>query len=327
MNILVTGGAGYVGSACVRRLVSDGHGVVVLDDLRQGKRAAVAKGAELVVGDICDEAFVEGLFARRAFDAVMHLAAESLVEPSMRDPGRSFRVNVGGGLTLLDAMVRHGVRRVVFSSTASVYGAPETTLINEDVAAHPVNPYGESKLQFEQILAWYGRAHDLQHVSFRYFNAAGAVDEVGEDHVPETHLIPNVLRAALAGKPVTIFGDDYPTSDGTCIRDYVHVDDIAAAHVLALDHLHDLPEAVFNLGLGRGYSNMEVVAAAKRVSGIDFPVQLGARRAGDPTVLVADPRRVRALLGWAPRFTRLEDIVDSAWQWHKRHPQGYEASH
>ena len=327
MKVLVTGGAGYVGSACVRRLVSEGHDVVVLDDLSQGKRAALAKGAELIVGDIRDEALVEGLFARRDFDAVMHLAAESLVEPSMRDPGRCFRVNVGGGLSLLDAMVRHGVGRAVFSSTASVYGAPEATLISEDMLEHPVNPYGESKLQFERILAWYGRAHDLKHVSFRYFNAAGAIGEVGEDHAPETHLIPNVLRAALAGKPVTIFGDDYQTTDGTCIRDYVHVDDIAAAHVLALDRLHDLPESVFNLGLGRGYSNMEVVAAAKQVSGIDFFVQVGPRRAGDPAMLIADPRRARAALGWTPRFTRLEDIVDTAWQWHKRHPHGYEASH
>ena len=324
MRILVTGGAGYVGSFTVQRLLAEGHAVVVVDNLSQGHRVMVPKGAELVVGDICEASFLDGVFARGGFEAVMHFAAETVVATSMTDPQRYFRTNVTGGLTLLDAMLRHGTKRLVFSSSAAVYGIPQEASIPESHPKEPVNSYGESKWLFERILQWYGSAYGLLHISFRYFNAAGSGQGIGEDHRPETHLIPNVLRTAQGlSDGVTIFGNDYPTPDGTCVRDYVHVEDIAAAHVLALDHLESLRADVFNLGLGRGYSVREVVDVAKQVTGADFPVHLGPRRPGDPAVLVASPERAKNVLGWSPQHAELTDIIESAWEWHQHHSDGY----
>ncbi|MBF8267679.1 MAG: UDP-glucose-4-epimerase [Dehalococcoidia bacterium] len=327
MKVLVTGGAGYIGSVTARRLLAEGHGVVVLDNLSQGHREGVPEGAELVVGDVCDAAVLDKVFAQGDFDAVMHFAADSVVSSSMTDPQRYFRTNVTGGLALLDAMLRHGTKRLVFSSSAAVYGTPEEIPIREDHSKEPVNSYGESKWLFERILKWYGRAYQLLHISFRYFNAAGAAYGIGEDHRPETHLIPNVLRAAQGpSNGVTIFGNDFPTSDGTCVRDYVHVDDIAAAHVLALGHLEDMSGEVFNLGLGRGYSVQDVVDVTRQVTGVNLPVHVGPRRPGDPAALVASPERARNLLGWRPQHTELIDIIGSAWEWRRRHLDGYGSS-
>jgi UDP-glucose 4-epimerase len=324
VKVLVTGGAGYVGSFTAKRLLAEGHAVVVLDNLSQGHREGVPKGADLVVGDICDAAFLDDVFAQSDLDAVMHFAAETVVATSMTDPQRYFHTNVTGGLVLLDTMLRHGTQRLVFSSSAAVYGIPEKAPIRENHPKEAVNSYGESKWLFECILKWYGRAYGLLHISFRYFNAAGSGHGIGEDHRPETHLIPIVLGAALGLRDgVTIFGNDYPTPDGTCVRDYVHVEDIAAAHVLALDHLESLRSDVFNLGLGRGYSVRDVVDVTKQVTGADFPVHLGPRRPGDPAVLVASPEHAQDVLGWRPQHTELTDIIRSAWEWHQHHPDGY----
>ncbi len=323
MNVLVTGGAGYVGSVVTEGLLKAGHRVIVIDNLQQGHRQALPAGTELIQAGISDAGALHSAFNRLSVDAVMHMAGETVVEYSTTDPRRYFANNVVGGLALLDAMVKHGVRRMVFSSSAAVYGEPRSTPIEEDHPKEPINSYGLSKLHFEQIMGWYGRAYGLRHVSFRYFNAAGATEERGEDHSPETHLIPNVFKAALQGTPVSVFGTDYPTPDGSCLRDYVHVADIAGAHILALGQIDDVKAAAYNLGNGEGYSVLEVVQAVGRVTGSPIKTELAARRAGDPAVLVASSARARAELGWAPRFPSLEDIVSSAWAWARKHPRGY----
>ena len=334
MRVLVTGGAGYIGSVSAEVLLREGHDVVVLDDLSTGHRAAVPEGASLEVGSYGETTAVDDLFARQAFDAILHCAARSLVGESVRDPARYYRDNVAGGIALLEAARGHGVKRFVFSSTASVYGTPRETPIREDADLRPINPYGETKRTFEGALAWYAEAYGFRSVSLRYFNAAGASEALGEDHRPETHLIPIVLRAAMAGDEVTVFGDDYRTPDGTCIRDYIHVLDLARAHLLALEATApDDPRTgkpgepaaalVCNPGSGRGYSVREVLTAAERAIGRPIAQRVGPRRAGDPPVLVASTDRAREVLGWTARQDSLEAMIDSAWAWQRRHPEGY----
>lgn len=328
-TILVTGGAGYVGSVSVAALQDAGHEVVVLDDLTTGHRAAVPSGARLDVGSYSDQVAVERLLRDLGIEAILHCAARSLVGESIRDPGKYYRDNVAGGVALLEAARAAGVDRVVFSSTAAVYGVPDATPIPEDAPLRPINPYGETKRTFEGALRWYGAAYGLRSVSLRYFNVAGATTELGEDHDPETHLIPAVLRAAESGGPLTIFGDDYPTPDGTCIRDYIHVADLAAAHLLAIeatapgDPRADGGALVCNLGVGGGFSNREVVAAAEAVVGRAIPFDVGPRRVGDPPVLVAAADRAATVLGWRPQHQTLEAMVGSAWAWRQANPGGY----
>ena len=324
MKVLVTGGAGYVGSVVVDELLTTGHQVIVLDNLQQGHRAAASPAAEFIPADICDPDALSNLFRQSGIDAVMHMAAETVIEFSITDPKRYFVTNVVGGINLLNVMLKHSVHRLIFSSTAAVYGEPHTVPIEEDHPMSPINAYGASKLMFEQILEWYGRAYGLKHISFRYFNAAGATVRLGEAHRPETHLIPNVLNAALHKKSVSIFGSDYPTKDGSCIRDYVHVVDIARAHVLALEKLDLFNGRACNLGNQQGYSVIDVIETARKVTGLDIPTKVCPRRAGDPAVLVASSNRAKSELGWKPRFPELESIVESAWRWTTLHPQGYE---
>ena len=315
MNVLVTGGAGYVGSVVADGLLKAGHQVIVIDNLQQGHREAVPKRAEFVPADICEVGALDAVFRQVHIDAVAHMAAETVVEYSTTDPKRYFVTNIVGGVNLLNVMIQHNVRRIVFSSSAAVYGEPRATPIEEHHPKEPINAYGLSKLQFEQIMAWYATAYGLRHVSFRYFNAAGATDLLGEDHRPETHLIPNVLKAALNGTPISVFGTDYPTKDGSCVRDYVHVSDIAAAHILALEKIDALKSGAFNLGNGQGYSVLDVIQAIRKVTGIQIKTALAGRRAGDPAVLVASSGRAMTDLGWSPRFPELESIIDSAWRW------------
>lgn len=324
MNILVTGGAGYVGSVITEGLLDKGHKVIVLDNLQQGHKEAVLPEAEFSLADICDAWAVKDVFRRAKIDAVMHMAAETVVEYSISDPKRYFQNNVVGGINILEAMLKHDVSKLIFSSSAAVYGEPETTPISEHHAKAPVNSYGESKLMFERILDWYGKAYGLKHISLRYFNAAGASERFGEDHRPETHLIPNVLKAAWdKSGPVAIFGADYPTNDGSCIRDYVHVIDIAQAHILALEKVKELSGKVYNLGNSEGYSVFEVVTTARKVTRTDISMRICPRRSGDPAVLVASSRRAKSELGWIPEFPDLESIVQSAWRWMRQHPNGY----
>ena len=330
-SILVTGGAGYVGSVSVAALLEAGHDVAVLDDLTTGHRAAVPDGATLVVGDYGDRATVDRVLAGHRIEAVLHCGARSLVGESIQDPGRYYRDNVAGGVALLDAARAAGVQRLVFSSTAAVYGVPGTTPITEDAPLRPINPYGETKRTFEGALAWYGKAYGLRSVSLRYFNVAGATDGLGEDHDPETHLIPAVLHAVERGEPASLFGDDYPTPDGTCIRDYIHVADLADAHLRALeataldDPRTDDGAIACNLGNGGGSSVREVLAAVETVVGAPIRVTVAPRRAGDPPVLVASAERAAVLLGWHPAHPDLLAMVASAWAWRQRHPGGYEA--
>jgi UDP-glucose 4-epimerase len=324
MRVLVTGGTGYIGSVVAEELLNDGYEVLVFDNLQQGHRKAVPKDSEFVLADICDIGSLEEVFRNYSVDAVMHMAAETVVEFSMTDPWRYFRNNVVGGLNLLEAMRRHNVNTFVFSSSAAVYGEPKITPIQEDHAKVPVNAYGESKLMFERILEWYGKAYGLRHISLRYFNAAGASQFVGEDHRPETHLIPNVLKAALGKNgAVPVLGTDYPTKDGSCVRDYVHVVDIARAHVLALEKLEDLSGRAYNLGNGEGYSVLEVIDTAKEITGTDIPINVCARRPGDPAILVASSNLAKTELGWKPQFPELSSIIESAWIWLREHVDGY----
>lgn len=328
-RVLVTGGAGYVGSVSAAGFLAAGHDVVVLDDLTTGHRAAVPGGATFHQGTYADGATVRTLLADERIDAILHCAARSLVGESIREPAKYFRENVAGGVALLDAARDAGVERLVFSSTAAVYGVPEATPIPEDAPLSPINPYGESKRSFEGALAWYSRAYGLRTVSLRYFNVAGATGDLGEDHDPESHLIPNVLRAVAGGPPLIVFGDDYPTPDGTCVRDYIHVADLADAHLAALeatepgDPRTDAP-LVCNLGNGGGFSVREVLAAAEAVTGAAIPHSIGPRREGDPPVLVASAQRVGAVLGWRPARPDLAEMVRSAWAWQERHPGGYQ---
>ena len=325
---LVTGGAGYVGAATAHALVAAGHDVVVLDDLSTGHRAAVPADARLHVGTYTDEGAVRRLLEAERVDAILHCAARSLVGESIRDPSRYYRDNVSGGVALLEAARAAGVPRVVFSSSAAVYGVPDETPIPEDAPLQPINPYGESKRTFETALAWYGRAYGLRSVSLRYFNVAGASDAIGEVHDPETHLVPTVLDAAEGRRTLTIFGDDYPTPDGTCIRDYIHVNDLADAHVRAIEATapgdpRTAEPLACNLGNGDGFSVREVVAAAEAVVGAPIPVTIGPRRLGDPPVLVARSDRAASVLGWRPAEPSLEAMVGSAWAWRRSHPAGY----
>jgi len=325
MRVLVTGGAGYIGSVVAEELLQAGHHVVVFDNLSRGHRQAVPKNAELVVGDMADRACLDQLLRSRAIDAVMHFAALIEAGESMKAPEEFFRNNTSNALTLLEAMLAARVKRFVFSSTAALYGNPERTLIEEDDPVLPTNPYGESKLLVERMLAWFHQIHGLRYASLRYFNAAGASrPDQGEAHQPETHLIPRILQVALGrAEHVNIFGTDYPTPDGTCVRDYIHVCDLARAHLLALQALEKSSPLIYNLGNGRGFSVREVVEVARSVTGHPVPVIESPRRAGDPAVLIASSKKIRRELGWQPRFPDLKSIVESAWQWHRKHPDGY----
>jgi len=324
MRVLVTGGAGYVGSVSVERLLGAGHEVVVLDDLTTGHRASVPPAASLEVGSYGDPDLMARLLERSRVDAILHCAARSLVGESVRDPARYYRDNVAGGIALLAAARQAGVGRIVFSSTAAVYGVPDATPIPEDAPLRPINPYGETKRAFEGALRFYGEAYGLRSVALRYFNVAGATELNGELHDPETHLIPNVLRAAETGAPITLFGADYPTPDGTCVRDYIHVADLADAHLAALEATApDDPRTdaalVCNLGSGAGFSVRQVVDAAAAVVGRPIPETMGPRRVGDPAVLVAAADRAREVLGWTAARPSLAAMIGSAWAWRRAH--------
>jgi UDP-glucose-4-epimerase GalE len=319
-RILVTGGAGYIGSHTAHYLLRLGHDVQVVDDLSHGYAHNVP-AERLHVLNLLDTAGLDALLARFAFDAVVHFAAFIEVGESTRQPEKYFRNNCGATFSLLDAMARAGVRRIVFSSTAAVYGNPERTPITEDMPHRPVNPYGQTKLAVETAMRWMDQGSGLRFVALRYFNACGAEEAfgIGEEHNPETHLIPLVLRAARTGQPLTVFGRDYPTPDGTCIRDYVHVGDLAAAHAAALDHLMGGgASASFNAGTGQGYSVLEVIRAVEQVAGGTVPYTVGPRRAGDPAILVADSTRLQQALGWKPGYTTLDSMVESAWKFDQR---------
>lgn len=321
MHVLVTGGAGYIGSVTGALLLDEGHSVTVFDNLELGHRAAIDTRAALVVGDLRDADAIDRAIADTRPDAVMHFAADALVGESMAHPERYFGNNVTGGLNLAAAMLRHGVRRIVLSSTCATYGEPERLPITEDSAQRPTNPYGESKLMLERALDWYRRLHGLHVVSLRYFNACGAAGGRGEDHSPETHLIPILLQVALGQREqACIHGDDYPTPDGSCIRDYIHVSDLARAHLLALT---TPASGAFNLGTGSGFSVKQVLAAARAVTGHPIPASVGPRRPGDPPVLVAAADKAQQVLGWTPQIPAIEDIIASAWDWHRAHPDGY----
>jgi UDP-glucose 4-epimerase len=324
MRVLVTGGAGYIGSVVTEQLIGDGHEVVVYDNLSKGHREAVVEGAELVNASLSDAETLHHTFRERNIEAVIHMAASSLVGESVENPGKYYVNNVVAGLVLLEAMLASAVKHLVFSSTAAVYGEPETQPIEESAPSNPTNPYGETKLAFEHALKWYERAHGLRYASLRYFNAAGATEHCGEDHDPETHIIPITLQAA-AGKRshVEIYGEDYPTPDGTCVRDYIHVVDLARAHIQALEALSQ-GSRIYNLGCGgAGYSVRDVIDTARRVTGKEIPIRFGPRRAGDPAILVASSDKIKRELGWQPRYQDLELIVESAWRWMQQHPDGY----
>lgn len=342
MRILVTGGAGYVGSVSVERLCAAGHEVTVFDDLSTGHAAAVSSAAKLVRGSFADGAALGAVLEADRIDAILHCGARSLVGESVVDPALYYRNNVAGGIAMLEAARTAGVRRIVFSSTAAVYGEPKETPIREDAVLAPINPYGETKRAFEGALRWYAGAYGFRSVCLRYFNVAGASEANGESHDPETHLIPNVLKAVEAGRPITVFGSDYPTPDGTCIRDYIHVADLADAHLAALEATDPsdprLSEAgaapgggaasagaaiALNLGSAAGFSVSEVIAAAERVVGRPIQVNRADRRAGDPPILVAANERAGAVLGWHPQRGSLEAMIGSAWTWRQRHPDGY----
>lgn len=327
MNVLVTGGAGYIGSHCVRELKKAGHKVVVYDNLTTGHSEAVPKDVQLVYGDIREKEVLGRALEVYEIDAVVHFAAASLVGESMTEPAKYYNNNVNGTMALLDTLRRYDVDKIVFSSTAAVYGEPKTFPITEELGTDPTNVYGRTKLVIEGMLADYARAYGLRYVALRYFNAAGALagGDIGEDHAPETHLIPLILRTALGRRQsIDVYGTDYPTADGSCIRDYVHVTDLAAAHVLALNYLNAGGEPrIYNLGSEQGFSVREVIAAAKKITGVDFTVREVARRAGDPAVLVASAAKIKKELSWNPKFSNLETIIASAWLWHKNHPHGF----
>lgn len=321
MKIFVTGGAGYIGSICVEQMLEAGHEIVVFDNLTEGHRKAVDLRAELIVGDLQHSAEIESALTATRPDAVMHFAANALVGESMQNPSKYFRNNVAAGINLLDAMLVAGVKRLVFSSTCATFGTPDRVPIDETLPQRPINPYGESKLMFEKVLRWYDEIHGLRSVALRYFNAAGATQKFGEDHRIETHLIPNILKVALGQREsVSVFGTDYETPDGTCIRDYIHILDLAQAHMLALGAEKS---AQYNLGTGGGTSVREVIAACEKVTGKKIAVREEARRPGDPARLIAGSEKIRGELGWTPRYENIEQIVESAWSWHLRHPQGY----
>lgn len=324
MNILVTGAAGYIGSICSEVLLERGHKVIALDSLQEGHRAAIPPAAIFCETDLAERPQIERVFSSHKIEAVMHFAGEALVAKSVREPSTFYAANVACGVNLLDAMVRHGVNNFIFSSTAATYGESETVPIPEDHRKAPINPYGKSKLTFELILADYRAYMGLKFVTLRYFNAAGATVERGEAHRQETHLIPRVLDTALGAYPlVEIFGHDYPTPDGTCVRDFIHVLDIADSHLRALEEIDRVPGETFNVGNSRGYSNLEVVQTAERITGRKVHHKLSPRRPGDPAVLVASNEKLKRFLGWEARHSSLEEIIQSAWEWRRKFPQGY----
>ncbi|MEY2487581.1 MAG: UDP-glucose 4-epimerase [Verrucomicrobiota bacterium] len=321
MKILVVGGAGYIGSICAEVLLDEGHDVAVFDNLSEGHGKAIDPRAKFFQGDLADRTTVDATLSRHGSEAVMHFAASALVGESMCDPSKYFRNNVANGVNLLDAMIAAGVKNFVFSSTCAIFGPPERLPLDETLPKSPINPYGESKLIFERILRWYGELHGLRFVALRYFNAAGASANFGEDHRCETHLIPNVLKVALGQKPsVEIYGTDYETPDGTCIRDYIHILDLARAHVLALG---SSKSEFYNLGTGGGSSVRDVVEVGRKVTGRDIKVIEKPRRPGDPPRLIASSSKIKRELGWEPQFQSLEMIMESAWKWHQKFPRGY----
>jgi len=322
MKILVVGGAGYIGSVCAELLLDQGHGVTIFDNLSEGHRRALDPRAAFVEGDLVDRQLIEKTLAKQQPDAVMHFAANALVGESMQNPSKYFRNNIANGLNLLDAMISAGVERIIFSSTCAIFGPPERVPIDETMTPRPINPYGESKLAFEKILRWYGEIHGLKFVSLRYFNAAGASAKFGEDHRVETHLIPNVLKVALGQKPnVEIFGTDYETPDGTCIRDYIHIVDLARAHILALNATKG---DFYNLGTGGGASVRDVIDSCRKITGRNIDIVEKPRRPGDPPRLIASSEKIKRELGWQPQFQSLDAIIESAWKWHQKFPRGYE---
>ena len=322
MKILVVGGAGYIGSVCAELLLDEGHTVSIFDNLSEGHRAALDPRAQFIEGDLQNRQLIEATLAKHKPDAVMHFAANALVGESMQNPSKYFRNNVANGLNLLDGMVAAGVPKIIFSSTCATFGPPERLPIDESTPQRPINPYGESKLAFEKILKWYDQIHGLKFVSLRYFNAAGASARFGEDHRIETHLIPNVLKVALGEKPsVDVFGTDYETPDGTCIRDYIHIIDLARAHILALGASKS---DFYNLGTGGGASVREVIDSCRKVTGRKIPVVEKPRRPGDPPRLIASSEKIKRELGWEPQFESLDAILESAWKWHQKFPRGYQ---
>ena len=323
-RILVTGGAGFIGSVITKQLVDRGDEVVVFDNLSNGRERAVPQDATLVTGDLSDRKEIDRIFENRPVDAVIHLAASIEAGESMKVPEKYFRNNAANTLTLLEAVIAHKVPRFVFSSTAALYGTPERTPIEESDPLHPTNTYGESKLLVERMLAWFHSIHGLRYACLRYFNAAGATKEQGEDHRPESHLIPLILQVASGKREyISIFGTDYPTPDGTCVRDYIHVSDLASAHLLVLDALRDKDKLIYNLGTGRGFTVREVIDTVRKVTGHPIPAREEPRRAGDPAVLVASSDKIKRELNWQPQYPDLQEIVKSAWTWFQSHPDGY----
>src|ERR1700736_2392533 len=324
LNVLVTGAAGYIGSICSEVLLARGLNLIALDNLQEGHREAVPSAAVFCLTDLAVRSQIEDVFAQHKIDAVMHFAGEALVAKSVREPSTFYAANVACGVNLLDAMIRHRVKKLIFSSTAATYGEPEIVPIPEDHPKNPINPYGKSKLVFEQILADYRAYTGLAYVTLRYFNAAGASQQRGEAHRTETHLIPLVLNAASGAIPhVQVLGTDYPTPDGTCVRDYIHVLDIADSHLRALQEIERVAGEAFNVGNSRGYSILEVIEAAERVTGGKIPRQNSPRRPGDPAILVASKEKLKTMLGWEATHSSLEEIISSAWSWKQQHPRGY----
>jgi UDP-glucose 4-epimerase len=326
MAVLVTGGAGYIGSHTVAELLEQGREVVILDNLQKGHQKALL-GGKFYKGDLRDNEFLDQVFASEKIDSVIHFAADSLVGESVQEPYKYYHNNVYGTLNLLNKMKQYGVGKIVFSSTAATYGEPESTPILETDKTNPTNPYGETKLAMEKMMKWFDNAYGIRYVALRYFNAAGAhpSGKIGEDHSPESHLIPIVLQVALGKREhISIYGDDYPTPDGTCIRDYIHVSDLAVAHLLALENLEKGGEStVYNLGSGNGFSVREIIEETRRVTGHPIPQVIAPRRAGDPAVLVASSRKIKEELGWKPRYEDVATIISTAWEWHRSHPDGY----
>lgn len=324
VRVIVIGGAGYIGSVVTEQLIEGGHQVVVFDNLVQGHIGAIHPGAEFFRGDIADRASLEEAFKRWEFDAVIDLAGETIVTDSMTNPYKYFKKNVVDGLNVLECMVKYQVPRIIFSSSSAVYGEPETIPMPEDHRTEPGNSYGESKLIFEQMLKWYDRGFGIRFGALRYFNAAGASSERGENHRPETHLIPLVLRVALGQTDsISIFGTDYPTPDGTCIRGYTQVEDLAKGHIILLERLDDLGSRIYNVGTLRGYSVWEVIEAARQVTGHPIPAIEAPRRPGDVSVMISDSTRIRTELGWKPKHEDIHSTIETAWKWHRCHPHGY----
>jgi len=325
VNLLVTGGAGYIGSIVVEKLLDQNHTVIVIDNLQEGHRNAVLQQAVFFEGNFGNKNILNEIFGSHKIDAVLHFAAETTIEFSMTNPRIYFENNVVNGITLLNATLEHKCNRFIFSSTAATFGEPQYTPIDEKHPQVPINAYGESKVMFEHILDWYHKAYGLKFNAFRYFNAAGASERLGEAHKHESHLIPVIIQAALGQREkLLIYGNDYQTKDGTCVRDYIHVIDLAQAHILALKNLETRPNAKYNLGNGEGFSNLEVLKMVEKVSGKKINYDFADRRPGDPAILIASSELAKKELGWKPKFADLESIVKSAWEWHSAHPNGYE---